>query len=83
MIVLLDEAGDSPFDLPWAVVLLESHDVLEGLMVPFDLALRHGMIRRAPRVCESVRREIGGELPREVAEPGQIATRDRNARRAL
>ena len=46
VIALLDEVGDGPFDLPWAVVLLESHDVLEGPMVPFDLALRHRMTRR-------------------------------------
>ena len=80
VIVMLDEVGDGPFG-PRCVVLLEPDHAIQRAVIPFDLAMRHRVIRRAAGVPQPVRLEIRGELGGEAGaivaqQPGSMDDRD-------
>ena len=48
VVVMVDEGGHGPFQVPWKVVMLKADEVFEGTMVALNLALGHGMEGFAP-----------------------------------
>ena len=67
VIVVFHEARQGALEFPRAKVLLELDDVLHRPVVAFDLSLRHGVIGRAPRMRQTVRVQVVGQLLRDVA----------------
>ena len=67
VIVVFHEARQGALEFPRATVLLELDDVLHRPVVAFDLSLRHGVRGRAPRMRQTVRIQVVGQLLRDVA----------------
>ena len=67
VIVVFHEARQGALEFPRAKVFLELEDVLHRPVVAFDLSLRHGVIGRAPRMRQTVRVQVVGQLLRDVA----------------
>jgi hypothetical protein len=77
-----DEGSYPPFEIVRQVVVVEQYAALQGLVPPFDLFLRLGMIQSAARVLHAIAFQPLGQIVCNVTrsivaqKPGPLRDRD-------